>query len=262
MAGVAWAAMLLWPADATPQSADRARVERLMAVLVAAYPDFLSRYDGNDIVWKDGTRMAFDDGRGAKDFETLLAAPDLEDMFYAPYPLGRTGATPAINNDPGRVRYQPLFAKMYGDCSKGEVARHLVDVVWLRSKGGQKLKASRINGVAERLQAVSDELDKLAAEMTKYLAPSAGTFNCRTVAGTNRISAHGHGIAIDIATTHADHWFWNRPGPDGRYAYKNRIPWEIVEVFEKHGFVWGGKWYHYDTMHFEYRPEIIAAAKN
>ena len=51
------------------------------------------------------------------------------------------------------------------------------------------------------------------------------------------------------------------PAPDGRYAYRNRIPWEIVEVFEKHGFVWGGKWYHYDTMHFEYRPEIIAASQ-
>jgi peptidoglycan L-alanyl-D-glutamate endopeptidase CwlK len=33
--------------------------------------------------------------------------------------------------------------------------------------------------------------------------------------------------------------------------------WEIVRIFEKHGFVWGGKWYHYDTMHFEYRPEIV-----
>jgi len=25
--------------------------------------------------------------------------------------------------------------------------------------------------------------------------------------------------------------------------------------------VWGGKWYHYDTMHFEYRPEILMNAK-
>jgi peptidoglycan LD-endopeptidase CwlK len=28
-------------------------------------------------------------------------------------------------------------------------------------------------------------------------------------------------------------------------------------VFEKHGFIWGAKWYHYDTMHFEYRPELL-----
>jgi hypothetical protein len=25
--------------------------------------------------------------------------------------------------------------------------------------------------------------------------------------------------------------------------------------------VWGGKWWHFDTMHFEYRPELIAFAK-
>jgi peptide methionine sulfoxide reductase MsrA len=55
--------------------------------------------------------------------------------------------------------------------------------------------------------------------------------------------------------------FWQaEPDADGRFSYKNEIPWEIVEIFEKHGFIWGGKWYHYDTMHFEYRPEIILSA--
>jgi hypothetical protein len=39
--------------------------------------------------------------------------------------------------------------------------------------------------------------------------------------------------------------------------YRNVIPHGIVDIFEKHGFIWGGKWYHYDTMHFEYRPELV-----
>jgi peptidoglycan LD-endopeptidase CwlK len=39
--------------------------------------------------------------------------------------------------------------------------------------------------------------------------------------------------------------------------YSNSIPRQIVLVFEKYGFIWGGKWYHYDTMHFEYRPELF-----
>jgi hypothetical protein len=38
------------------------------------------------------------------------------------------------------------------------------------------------------------------------------------------------------------------------------VPFEIVLIFERHGFIWGGKWYHYDTMHFEYRPELAPAA--
>ena len=36
--------------------------------LVQAYPDFLDRIEGNDLVWKDGTRMRIDDGKGAKAF--------------------------------------------------------------------------------------------------------------------------------------------------------------------------------------------------
>jgi hypothetical protein len=32
---------------------------------------------------------------------------------------------------------------------------------------------------------------------------------------------------------------------------------EVVKAFEAFGFLWGGKWMTYDTMHFEYRPEIL-----
>ena len=32
---------------------------------------------------------------------------------------------------------------------------------------------------------------------------------------------------------------------------------ELIAIFEKYGFIWGGRWYHFDTMHFEYRPEIL-----
>ena len=30
-----------------------------------------------------------------------------------------------------------------------------------------------------------------------------------------------------------------------------------VDAFEAEGFIWGGRWYHFDTMHFEYRPELL-----
>ncbi|MDD9945395.1 MAG: M15 family metallopeptidase [Myxococcales bacterium] len=38
------------------------------------------------------------------------------------------------------------------------------------------------------------------------------------------------------------------------------MPADVVQAFERHGFIWGGRWYHYDTMHFEYRPELLARA--
>ncbi|HVR59254.1 MAG TPA: M15 family metallopeptidase [Pseudolabrys sp.] len=72
---------------------------------------------------------------------------------------------------------------------------------------------------------------------------------------------YGFGIAIDIAAAHSHYWLRAKPGAGGHITYKNEIPREIVRTFEAHGFIRGGKWYHYDTMHFEYRPELIGAAK-
>jgi hypothetical protein len=61
---------------------------------------------------------------------------------------------------------------------------------------------------------------------------------------------HAWGAAIDISTAHADYWLSHRSGGAGA-GYLNRIPVEIVGIFER------DKWSHYDTMHFEYRPELF-----
>ena len=225
--------------------------------LIRAYPDALDRIDGNALVWKDGTRMPIDDGRGPKPLAQLLDAPDLKDMFYARYPRGAP-EPPAPDSDPGRVRHAAFFDKMYGDCRTGGVQAHLVDIIWLPKKWGKPMQVTKINGVAERLAAVSLELDALPASFDTYLWPPAGTFNCRVIAGTSRVSAHGHGIAIDIATRHAHYWQWPKPAGHALPVWRNRIPLDIVEIFEKHGFIWGWRWHHYDTMHFEYRPELLA----
>ncbi len=77
---------------------------------------------------KDGTRFVIDDGKGEKPFETLLDEPDIGDQFYVPYKPGNAGFPPGVDEDPGRVRFEPLFRKMYGDCQKGEVEGKLVTV--------------------------------------------------------------------------------------------------------------------------------------
>ncbi len=229
-------ALLATGAFAAESPADPGRNTRLLDKLVASYPDFLASHDGNTLMWKDGTAMVFDDGKGEKDFDTRLDHPDLEDEFYTPYPVGRTGIPPGVDIDPGRVRYEPFFAKMYGDCKKGAVTRKLTDVVWLPKHGGKTLKITSVNGVNEKLQTVSDELDKLPDSFVKYLTPSGGTYNCRVIAGTDRPSVHGDGIAIDINVAWSDYWR-NHQLVGSLYPYKNRIPWEIVEIFEKHGFI-------------------------
>jgi hypothetical protein len=239
----------------TPSPADA------VSALIKAYPDFLDRMEDDAVVWKDGTRMRIDDHKDMKSLEAMLDDPDIKDMFAMRYPMGETGLPPDVDSDPGRVRYPPLFEKMYGECKSTRPLENAVDVAWLPSKGGKRVKFSKINGAAAALQKVSGELDKLPPRFLEYLSPIEGTYNCRAIAGTSRQSAHGFGIAIDIASAPSHYWLWSKPSVDGRIPYKNRIPWEIVNIFEKHGFIWGGKWYHYDTMHFEYRPEILATAR-
>ena len=228
--------------------------------LVAAYPDFLAGYDEKDLIWKDGSRMALSDGRSDKTFEEMLDQPDIKDQFAFPYPLGTKLEVPALNADPGRIRHEKLFLKMYGDCRKGEVAKRLQPVAWMPGSRGGTVSVTTVNGVNARLADAVGELGKLPANMTQYLVPSAGTYNCRTIANTNRLSVHAFGAAIDVNVKFSDYWEWSK-GQNGKIVWKNRIPAVIGDIFERHGFIWGAKWYHFDSMHFEYRPEIIALAK-
>jgi hypothetical protein len=241
----------------TPLEEAKARVA-IAARLVAAYPGIVARVDGNAVVFADGSTLPFDDGRGYKQVAAWLEKPDIEDMFRHAYPAGRKADTPLRDFDPGRARNEAFFTKVYGDCRKPGFEKNLVNIAWLPKKWGAKLPFSKINGAAEHLKAVSDELDLLPDKFNIDLFPTAGTYNCRVVAGTKALSPHGFGIAIDIALKHSAYWRWDGAKPDGSIKYTNKIPLVIVHIFEKHGFIWGGRWSHYDTMHFEYRPEMVA----
>jgi hypothetical protein len=94
-------------------------------------------------------------------------------------------------------------------------------------------------------------------------------FNYRDVAGTFSRSYHSYGLAVDLIPKsyagRATYWRWVMAGDDRWWAtpYEKRwrVPQIVVDAFERHGFVWGGKWLFFDTMHFEYRPEVLALAR-
>lgn len=223
---------------------------------VKAYPDQIVRISKNQMIWKDSTIMRFDDGQ-KKTFAELLLNADLEDQLTQKYPRTPQTKSPALNDDPGRFRYEPFFRKMYG-ATEAEVRTNLVEIVWLPKTLKKKLLVSKINDVHKHFQAVSDELER-HPELMKYVNNPAGTFSWRVISGTNRLSMHSYGIAIDINLNLSHYWQWDCRCKDENtpLVYKNLIAAQVVEIFEKHGFIWGGKWYHYDTMHFEYRPELL-----
>ena len=227
---------------------EAAGIPKEAMTIIQAYPDQSFTYEDNKLIFADGTSIVFDDGV-EKDFVTKLDRSDVEDMFSIAY--DRNGR-PDYLSDAGRSRCEPLFKKMYGRSSK-KVRKNLVDVAWF----GQTVKFTRVNGANRQLEKVAAEIAEKYPELKEYMK-SSGTFYWRKVRGAKRQSAHSYGIAIDINTDYSDYWQWKCPkaSETQRIAYANRIPLEIVAVFEKYGSVWGGRLYHYDTMHFEYRPEI------
>jgi len=225
--------------------------------LLGAYPEHITSITKESLIWTDGTEMMYDDGIKNKDFETMLNSPDLEDQMSLKYPEGPDYQVPVpVNVDPGRVRYEPFFKKMYGTNAE-EVKKNLVIIHWMPETSNKRIYITSVNSIDQKLKCISEKLDRLPDTLKKYVKNPAGTFCFRKIPGTNRLSMHSFGIAIDINTTYSNYWKWDRPGPEGIYKCRNKIPYEIVSIFEKHGFIWGGKWYHYDTMHFEYRPELL-----
>ena len=118
--------------------------------LVAAYSDTVAGHDGTFLTLKNGARFRISDDRTDKTFKELLESPDIDDMFFVRYPAGAEPKQPDINSDPGRVRFAPLFAAMYGDCKKNEVVKNLRAVKWLPKHGGGNVKVTTVNGVAAR----------------------------------------------------------------------------------------------------------------
>jgi peptidoglycan LD-endopeptidase CwlK len=233
--------------------------------LLRAYPDALLRATNDSLYWRNGAVMPFGrlrlpsnlDTLSTAEWECFLSQATLRDQMAQCYKRNDSATTPLRHDDPGRIRFEPFFRTMYG-ASENEVRQNLVPVRWLKNlpNAASTLMVTRINGVNTKLEAISDELERLPKEFHQYIAQPAGTFKWRVIAGTERLSNHSFAAAIDINLRFTDYWRWDLNKGD-RYPFKNRIPMAIVHIFEKHGFIWGGRWYHYDTMHFEYRPELL-----
>ena len=204
------------------------------------------------IIFHDSSRMIYDDGI-KRTIEEMHQEQDVEEIFFLDY--DKTIYPPPYGYDPGRYRCAAFFGKIYGD-TREEVVKNLVYVNWCPKHGGKPLLFTSVAGAAEALQRVSDELDQYP-ELKEWVL-NAQTFNWRTIQGMTRISPHGYGIAIDLESHRSHYWRWSYPRAHeyDEIKYYNTFNMKVVEIFERHGFIWGGRWYHFDTMHFEYRPEM------
>ncbi len=193
--------------------------------------------------------IVYDDGR-TKTLYERFERPDVEDVFELAYKTGKIEPITDTDYDPGRIRIDELFFATYG-ASAREVERSLATV----KLGGKWFAVhAKIKAPIERVAARIDEAMKRDASLAAFFESPGGTFNWRKIAGSDELSMHAWAIAIDLDTKRAHYW---RNAPQNPLVWKNSYPQAIVDAFEAEGFIWGGRWYHFDTMHFEYRPELI-----
>jgi hypothetical protein len=233
------------------------QTDNVVVALLTAYPGLT--LDGDTIVAPNGLRLplGLDDNRPPQD---RLADPSLREQFHDIYPLGFDLTSREIPwYDPGRARVEALFQALYGS-SAAEVKSTLQKTRIEGAATATFLMTNR-QGVACQMAAALAEVATLKIDWTPAFTDVGGSFNWRKIAGTDRYSAHSYGIAFDLNPAVGGYWRWaGRPEGDAG-PFDNKIPAEIVAIFERFGFIWGGKWHHFDGMHFEYRPEMILFAR-
>ncbi len=233
------------------QQGNRTQAMLLAQKLLAAYPEQRMHIDSSvsslSVVFPRGTHLSLGPCRSIANNEEWYDDATLCDQLSVPYLRGKCTLP---SSDAGRARCRDFFTAMYGSDEKS-VRKNCTALRWI---DGRTLLFSRINSVDKHIRQLIRELSTLPDSMQKYLREPGGSLVWRQVAGTNRLSAHSFGIALDINVRQSH--YWRNHSTIGTPSYRNRIPFEIVELFERHGFIWGGKWIHFDTMHFEFRPEL------
>jgi hypothetical protein len=249
------------PANGSQSLCYEITAKRDLLALMMAYPDFIKSVEKDSdnriyVLMQSGNRIIYDDLRHKTD-ENKLNEADLQDMMEQIYPLNDINKLMQQSFDPGRLRVYDLLHEVYG-ATRSDIEKNLTNVII----GNNRRVFNKKNNATTALENVFVEIKALLAvnpEVYDFVYPVSGTYNDRFIAGTTRLSPHAFAIAIDLKVHPYDYWI-SATRSEGQLRL-NEYPRELVRLFEGHGFIWGGKWYHFDLTHYEYRPELIIKSK-
>ncbi|MDR3124238.1 MAG: M15 family metallopeptidase [Treponema sp.] len=273
------------PAAAQTPPAQTNRGEQVMKALAAAYPGRVApavfrktagAVDGDWAAQIDGVWFYYAQGR--------LLPEQLRNRYaeYDPQPFYNYPAELPPWTDPG-----PEETRRFRDAAQRRAdkppkrSQHFFDALWragTREEAYERVKTMRFLGrsvmvhysIMEELALVEERIQGLAqtsAELRQWInrLDSLTGWNWRVIADTQSRSFHAYGAALDLLpSSHGGlqtYWLWTAENFPSWWAvpYERRShpPEAVIRAFEEYGFIWGGKWLFFDTMHFEYRPEIL-----
>jgi hypothetical protein len=255
------------------------RAERVMKAFAEAYPDKVGTAEERDGDWcvrVYGITFFYCNGR------LLPESLRLRENDYDPQPFYGYPAELPVWKAPSAE--QTARMKSWSDQRDRRPPRRnqlFFDALWLvhnRKEAEDSLRKVTFldrevavhQMIVEPLARVNVRIQELSRSNTAVRnwvrgLRSISCWNWRNIAATESRSFHSYGAALDLqAPTQRgmeSYWLWSsQKGLDWwavPYSMRQHPPQEVIKAFEENGFCWGGKWPMYDTMHFEYRPEIL-----
>jgi hypothetical protein len=241
--------------------------EKQISAILHAYGNRIQRTErreGDFIFWVNNVPIYFSHGRMLSR-QNRFRYKEFDPFFYI-YSTGPLETVPRQAPFPRRRSSDFLDALVGETEEKIRASSRWTEFI------GHRVYAHEL--CIEPLRRVDTELERIAASsdaVREFIKNIKIIYSMKqkTVEGTKNISYHSYGLAIDLipesyGRKHA-YWRWSSVFTHdwGNIPLEERWmpPMRVVESFEKNGFVWGGKWYYFDTVHFEYRPEIIYASQ-
>lgn len=234
-----------------PQNSPTAAIDALLI----AYDDLQVAPDGRAIGLDGQDWIDVGTIRDLSGKDTLRD-PTILEQFKHTYPLAfdlTQRTVPFV--DPGRLRNARLFEALYFQTEQS--ARDSLVTVTEPALTQASFQVTKKRNVACQLSAALAALVASGEDYSDIFQGAGGGFNWRLIAGTTRLSTHSFGIAFDVNAELGKYWLWTGAKEGAVGAYDNDIPENLVMTLERFGFIWGGKWHHFDGMHFEFRPELI-----
>jgi hypothetical protein len=258
-----------------------ARGEQVMKALSAAHPRRIGPAtfrNGDWAVKVRGEWFYYADGRFLP--ENLRSrAGEYDRLPFYTYPEDLPSWKEPTEEESARFREAGRSRKV----QPSKRSTFFFDAVWnvrTRADAWERVKTIRFLGketlvhhaILEELALVEQRINRLAEtdpqarDWIKSIS-SVSAWNWRNIADIQSRSNHAYGIAVDILPSSGamrgleTYWLWTDQKKIDWWAvpYRGRYqpPDAVIKAFESYGFIWGGKWTFYDTMHFEYRPELL-----
>jgi hypothetical protein len=264
---------------ARPEPVPPSRGEMIMKALAQAYPDRIGPAEFRDGDWAvpiRGTWFYYADNRLLPQ-ELRSRAEEYDPQPFYNYPAELPPWREPTAEESERFRKQTRQHLEH----PAKRSQHFHDALWRasnRDEAWDRVKSLRFLGrpvyihyaILEELALVEERIleeAKTNAQLRQWIndLDLLEGWSWRNIAATESRSFHSYGAALDMLPkstgNRETYWLWTaRTRSDWwmvPYSQRLHPPEVVITAFESYGFVWGGKWTSYDTMHFEYRPEIF-----